>query len=43
VIASTIASQVVRLFPYIGNVPMVRWRAAIAGGPRRSAARQPSR
>jgi hypothetical protein len=30
VVVDAIESQVVRLFPYIGNAPTVRWRAALA-------------
>lgn len=30
VVVDAIRSQVVRLFPYIGNAPTVRWRAALA-------------
>lgn len=30
VVVDAIESQVIRLFPYIGNAPTVRWRAALA-------------
>jgi hypothetical protein len=30
VVVDAIESQVVRLFPYVGNAPTVRWRAALA-------------